>query len=99
MRRTRLAPKPGHGEYIAAEIAGARPHIVAGLGLTLPDEVHADLAELILAHAGADSDHGSEPPVLQRDPRVCDGVRPTDRGPDQWPDAGPGLSATGVQRR
>ncbi|PSL00911.1 pimeloyl-ACP methyl ester carboxylesterase [Murinocardiopsis flavida] len=45
--------KPGHGARIAAEIAGARLHIVEGMGHTLPEEAHAELAELILAHTAA----------------------------------------------
>ncbi|WP_327150684.1 alpha/beta hydrolase [Nocardia sp. NBC_01329] len=42
--------KPGHGALIAERIAGARLTIVAGMGHTLPPEVHEELAAAVLAH-------------------------------------------------
>ncbi|MGK5673923.1 alpha/beta fold hydrolase [Micromonospora sp. URMC 106] len=42
--------KPGHGAVIAEQIPGARLMIVAGMGHTLPPEVHEELATAILAH-------------------------------------------------
>ncbi len=42
--------KPGHGAIIAEQIPGARLMIVAGMGHTLPPEVHEELAAAILAH-------------------------------------------------
>ncbi|WP_328396699.1 alpha/beta fold hydrolase [Nocardia sp. NBC_00416] len=42
--------KPGHGAIIAEQIPGARLRIVAGMGHTLPPEVHAELADAVLAH-------------------------------------------------
>lgn len=42
--------KPGHGALIADAIPGARLLMVEGMGHTLPEEVHAELATAILAH-------------------------------------------------
>jgi pimeloyl-ACP methyl ester carboxylesterase len=42
--------KPGHGAIIAERIPGAQLMIVAGMGHTLPPEVHEELAAAILAH-------------------------------------------------
>ncbi|MFI5717658.1 alpha/beta fold hydrolase [Nocardia sp. NPDC051750] len=42
--------KPGHGAMIAEQIPGARLTIVAGMGHTLPAEVHEELAAAVLAH-------------------------------------------------
>uniref|UniRef100_UPI003CC7DF85 alpha/beta fold hydrolase n=3 Tax=Nocardia abscessus TaxID=120957 RepID=UPI003CC7DF85 len=42
--------KPGHGAIIAEQIPGAQLMIVAGMGHTLPLEVHEELATAILAH-------------------------------------------------
>ncbi|MEJ3744322.1 alpha/beta fold hydrolase [Actinomycetes bacterium KLBMP 9797] len=42
--------KPGHGAIIAEQIPGARLMIVAGMGHTLPPDVHEELAAAILAH-------------------------------------------------
>ncbi|GAA2432300.1 alpha/beta hydrolase [Streptomyces macrosporus] len=42
--------KPGHGAIIAERIPDARLMIVAGMGHTLPPEVHEELATAILAH-------------------------------------------------
>lgn len=42
--------KPGHGALIAEGIAGARLLIVAGMGHTLPPQVHEELAAAVLAH-------------------------------------------------
>lgn len=42
--------KPGHGALIAEQIPGARLMIVAGMGHTLPPEVHQELADAVLAH-------------------------------------------------
>ncbi|WP_433444296.1 alpha/beta fold hydrolase [Nonomuraea sp. CA-141351] len=42
--------KPGHGAVIAEQVPGARLMIVAGMGHTLPSEVHEELAAAILAH-------------------------------------------------
>ncbi|MEO3930527.1 alpha/beta fold hydrolase [Micromonosporaceae bacterium B7E4] len=42
--------KPGHGAIVAEQIPGARLMIVAGMGHTLPPEVHEELAAAILAH-------------------------------------------------
>ncbi|GAA3260924.1 alpha/beta fold hydrolase [Nonomuraea helvata] len=42
--------KPGHGAIIADRIPGARLLMVAGMGHTLPPEVHEELAEAVLAH-------------------------------------------------
>lgn len=42
--------KPGHGALIAEQIPGARLKIVAGMGHTLPPEVHEELAAAVLAH-------------------------------------------------
>ena len=41
--------KPGHGAIIAERIPGARLKIVAGMGHTLPPEVHEELAAAVLA--------------------------------------------------
>lgn len=46
--------KPGHGAVIAEQIPGARLMIVAGMGHTLPPEVHDELAAAILAHTAGD---------------------------------------------
>ncbi|GAB3979998.1 alpha/beta hydrolase [Plantactinospora veratri] len=43
--------KPGHGAVIAEQIPDARLMVVAGMGHTLPPEVHEELAAAILAHA------------------------------------------------
>ncbi|MBF6338817.1 alpha/beta fold hydrolase [Nocardia abscessus] len=42
--------KAGHGAVIAERIPGARLMIVAGMGHTLPLEVHEELAAAVLAH-------------------------------------------------
>ncbi|MGW0007552.1 alpha/beta fold hydrolase [Nocardia grenadensis] len=42
--------KPGHGAHIAERIPGARLMIVAGMGHTLPEEVHEELAAAVLTH-------------------------------------------------
>jgi pimeloyl-ACP methyl ester carboxylesterase len=42
--------KPGHGAIIAERIPGARLMTVAGMGHTLPPEVHEELAAAVLAH-------------------------------------------------
>ncbi|MGW5382780.1 alpha/beta hydrolase [Nocardia sp. NPDC003963] len=42
--------KPGHGAIIAERIRGARLKIVAGMGHTLPPEIHEELADAVLAH-------------------------------------------------
>ncbi|MEU5868889.1 alpha/beta fold hydrolase [Nonomuraea sp. NPDC047529] len=42
--------KPGHGALIAEQVPGARLMIVAGMGHTLPPEVHEELAAAVLAH-------------------------------------------------
>ena len=42
--------KPGHSALIAEAIPGARLLMVDGMGHTLPQEVHAELATAILAH-------------------------------------------------
>ncbi|TDC69444.1 alpha/beta fold hydrolase [Streptomyces hainanensis] len=42
--------KPGHGALIAEQIPGARLMIVAGMGHTLPPEVHDELAAAVLTH-------------------------------------------------
>lgn len=42
--------KPGHGAIIAEQIPGARLMITAGMGHTLPPEVHEELAAAILTH-------------------------------------------------
>ncbi|WP_067857252.1 alpha/beta fold hydrolase [Nocardia shimofusensis] len=42
--------KPGHGALIAEQIPGARLMIVAGMGHTLPPEVHEELATAVLTH-------------------------------------------------
>ncbi|MEU4314984.1 alpha/beta fold hydrolase [Nocardia sp. NPDC024068] len=42
--------KPGHGALIADRIPGARLLTVAGMGHTLPPEVHEELATAVLAH-------------------------------------------------
>ncbi|WP_280261456.1 alpha/beta fold hydrolase, partial [Nocardia abscessus] len=42
--------KPGHGAIIAEQIPGAQLMIVAGMGHTLPLDVHEELATAILAH-------------------------------------------------
>ncbi|MEQ4721390.1 alpha/beta fold hydrolase [Nonomuraea sp. B19D2] len=42
--------KPGHGAIIADRIPGARLLMVAGMGHTLPPEVHEELAAAVLAH-------------------------------------------------
>lgn len=42
--------KPGHGALIAEQIPGARLLILAGMGHTLPPEVHAELAAAVLTH-------------------------------------------------
>ncbi|MEU7791790.1 alpha/beta fold hydrolase [Micromonospora tulbaghiae] len=42
--------KPGHGAIIAEQIPGARLMITAGMGHTLPPEVHEELAVVILTH-------------------------------------------------
>ncbi|GAB3906559.1 alpha/beta fold hydrolase [Microbispora bryophytorum subsp. camponoti] len=42
--------KPGHGALTAEGIPGARLMTVAGMGHTLPPEVHEELADAILAH-------------------------------------------------
>ncbi|WFF04721.1 alpha/beta fold hydrolase [Micromonospora sp. WMMD1076] len=42
--------KPGHGAIIAEQIPGARLMITAGMGHTLPPEVHEELAAAILLH-------------------------------------------------
>ncbi|MBQ1030416.1 alpha/beta hydrolase [Micromonospora sp. C97] len=42
--------KPGHGAIIAEQIPGARLMITAGMGHTLPPEVHEELAVAILTH-------------------------------------------------
>lgn len=42
--------KPGHGAIIAERIPGARLMIVAGMGHTLPPEVHEELAAAVHAH-------------------------------------------------
>ncbi|WP_280505968.1 alpha/beta fold hydrolase [Nocardia farcinica] len=46
--------KPGHGALIAEEIPGARLMIVAGMGHTLPPQVHEELAAAVLAHTAAE---------------------------------------------
>jgi len=47
--------KRGHGAVIAEQIPQARLMIVAGMGHTLPLEVHAELAAAILAHTTGDT--------------------------------------------
>lgn len=42
--------KPGHSALIAEQIPDARLRIVAGMGHTLPPEVHEELAAAVLAH-------------------------------------------------
>ncbi|SCL72885.1 Pimeloyl-ACP methyl ester carboxylesterase [Micromonospora citrea] len=42
--------KPGHGALIAEQVPGARLMIVAGMGHTLPPEVHEELADAVLTH-------------------------------------------------
>jgi pimeloyl-ACP methyl ester carboxylesterase len=42
--------KPGHGAVIAERIPGARLMTVAGMGHTLPPQVHEELAAAVLAH-------------------------------------------------
>ncbi|WP_052848979.1 alpha/beta fold hydrolase [Streptomyces avicenniae] len=42
--------KAGHSALIAEQIPGARLMIVAGMGHTLPPEVHEELADAVLAH-------------------------------------------------
>ncbi|MDP9842919.1 alpha/beta fold hydrolase [Streptosporangium lutulentum] len=42
--------KPGHSAIIAEQIPGARLMIVAGMGHTLPPEVHEELAAAVHAH-------------------------------------------------
>lgn len=42
--------KPGHGAVIAEQIPGAQLRIVAGMGHTLPPQVHEELAAAVLAH-------------------------------------------------
>ncbi|NKY31516.1 alpha/beta hydrolase [Nocardia speluncae] len=42
--------KPGHGAVIAEQVPGAQLRIVAGMGHTLPPQVHEELAAAILAH-------------------------------------------------
>ncbi|MGW1740230.1 alpha/beta fold hydrolase [Nocardia sp. NPDC001965] len=42
--------KPGHSAIIAERIPGARLMVVAGMGHTLPPEVHGELADAVLAH-------------------------------------------------
>ncbi|MGW8529729.1 MULTISPECIES: alpha/beta fold hydrolase [Nocardiopsidaceae] len=42
--------KPGHGAVIAGRVPGARLMRVAGMGHTLPSQIHQELAEAILAH-------------------------------------------------
>ncbi|WP_434739310.1 alpha/beta fold hydrolase [Micromonospora sp. SH-82] len=42
--------KPGHGAVIAEQIPGARLMVVAGMGHTLPPEVHEEVTDAILAH-------------------------------------------------
>ncbi|WP_280437034.1 alpha/beta fold hydrolase [Nocardia carnea] len=42
--------KRGHGAVIAEQIPGARLQIVAGMGHTLPPQVHEELATAILLH-------------------------------------------------
>ncbi|MEW9532670.1 alpha/beta fold hydrolase [Microbispora sp. NPDC049125] len=45
--------KPGHGALIRESIPGARLMTVEGMGHTLPPEVHAALADAVLAHTAA----------------------------------------------
>ncbi|WP_040796682.1 alpha/beta fold hydrolase [Nocardia higoensis] len=45
--------KPGHGALIAEQIRGARLMVVAGMGHTLPPEVHEELSAAVLAHTAA----------------------------------------------
>ncbi|MEV0650722.1 alpha/beta fold hydrolase [Phytomonospora sp. NPDC050363] len=47
---TREPVKPGHGAVIAEQIPGAQLLMVEGMGHTLPEEVHAELARAITAH-------------------------------------------------
>lgn len=42
--------KPGHGAVIAEQIPGARLQIIAGMGHTLPPQVHEELATAVLEH-------------------------------------------------
>lgn len=42
--------KPGHGAIIAEQIPGARLLTVKGMGHTLPQETHQELADAILTH-------------------------------------------------
>lgn len=42
--------KPGHSAVIAEQIPGARLKIVAGMGHTLPPQVHEELATAVLLH-------------------------------------------------
>ncbi|WP_280458609.1 alpha/beta fold hydrolase [Nocardia carnea] len=48
--------KPGHGAVIAELIPGAQLRIVAGMGHTLPPQVHEEVAAAVLAHTAGSRD-------------------------------------------